>query len=97
MQLSNILESTGGAKYSELYLEFKKHKSHVTFLKRVENSVLPFIPNATVSLSCQMEMDLILNRCIENALFRLIFCISVFFIKYLYSNFADNSYELYKI
>lgn len=30
MQLSNIQESTGGAKYSELYLELKKkQESHV--------------------------------------------------------------------
>lgn len=97
MQLFNILKSTGGAKYSELYLEFK-HKSHVTFLKRVERVffLLRRMPQF-ISFSYPKEMDSILNRCLENALFRLIFCISALFIRYLCSNFADNSDELYEI
>lgn len=51
MQLSNILESTEGVKYSELYLEFKKQVPCSNNFEKKLNLVLSFIPKGSLSVS----------------------------------------------
>lgn len=51
MQLSNILESTEGAKYSELYLEFKKQVTCSNSFEKELNLMLSCIPKASLSVS----------------------------------------------